>query len=109
MPSKVFILIPAGDHQKAADGLHYAQRAKHTGMLEDVKVIFIGSAGNILLEGDGIVRGAREMEELDRAQAGAATAGPGVPEGIVSIGSRVNNPAPVISGFMKKGYTPMVL
>ena len=109
MSSKLLVIVPTSDNEKARTVLIFANNVMKRGYLDDVKVVYFGPSEKLVVEDPFISDQAQEI-----AEAGGSIAckfisdRDGVSEKFEKLGVQVEYVAGIISDLLKDGYTPMV-
>ncbi|MBW2093147.1 MAG: hypothetical protein JRI34_13620 [Deltaproteobacteria bacterium] len=109
MSSKVLMIIASGEAEKALTGLMYARNAMRFKWMDDVKVIFFGPSQRLLVENEQVSQAAQEIADQEISFVCKFISDQdGTSEKIEALGLKVEYVGPIISGFIKDGYVPMV-
>lgn len=109
MSSKVMVIVSTAEKDKALTGIMYAVNAQKNKWVEDLKVIFFGPFENLLCEDEEVVQAASRLLEYETPIACKFLSDrDGISEKLEKIGINVDYVGSIISGYIEKGYIPMV-
>jgi hypothetical protein len=109
MASKVMVIISTAEKNKALTGIMYAVNAQKNKWVEDLKVIFFGPFENLLCEDEEVVQAASRLLDYETPIACKFLSDrDGISEKLEKMGINVEYVGSLISGYIDKGYIPMV-
>ena len=109
MASKVMVIISTAEKDKALTGIMYAVNAQKNKWIDDLKVIFFGPFENLMCEDEEVVQAASRLLDYETPIACKFLSDrDGISAKLEKMGVNVYYVGALISGYIEKGYTPMV-
>jgi len=109
MASKVMVIVSTGEKNKALTGIMYAVNAQKNKWVEDLKVIFFGPFENLLCEDEAVAQAASRLLDYETPIACKFLSDrDGISEKLENMGINVDYVGAMISGYIEKGYIPLV-
>ena len=109
MASKVMVIISTAEKDKALTGIMYAVNAQKNKWVDDLKVIFFGPFENLVCDDEKVAEAASRLLEYETPIACKFLSDrDGISEDLEKMGVNVDYVGSLISGYLDKGYIPMV-